>query len=251
MDSGWPACHGPVPRNGGPGAPGPAHRGSLTRRDRGAKRRDSSGTGRARRWSELRAGPRHARRDPETARGPPRFRQSLPPDLAGPLEAGLKRLAAALGVVRDLDVHAERVARDAASLEVADNPAVVEYLRRLDRGRGEAQRRLARELTRRVLPPWRGAWTKPPPGFPRPAAGPRVRPPRNVPSPGACPAVLPEVRRDGGRVRPNSPDASFHRLRIRCKRLRYACEFLRPAIGPTPARMPRAGPPSGGSRPPP
>jgi len=160
------------------------------------------------------------------------FDKALPPDLAGPLEAGLKRLAAALGVVRDLDVHAERVARDAASLEVADNPAVVEYLRRLDRGRGEAQRRLARELNSARFASVARRLDEAAARLPPPGGRPQGPAATNVAQ--ALALVRPfflKVRRDGGRVRPNSPDASFHRLRIRCKRLRYACEFLRPAIG--------------------
>ena len=159
------------------------------------------------------------------------FAGALPPELERRLGSGLKRLAASLGVVRDLDVHVERVARDAGLLGLADNPAVIAYLRRLNRRRDEAHRRLARELNskrtaavaenleeaaRRLLP-----------------SG-RLR--ESTAGTGARAAALIEpffrkFRRDGGRVHPNSRDESLHRLRLRCKRLRYACEFLKPALG--------------------
>ena len=69
-------------------------------------------------------------------------------------------------------------------------------------------------------------------------SGPASRPARAL-APDLIESRFRAVRKAGARIGPASPAADYHRLRIRCKRLRYALEFLadlypgetRPLIG--------------------
>jgi CHAD domain-containing protein len=52
-------------------------------------------------------------------------------------------------------------------------------------------------------------------------------------------AELKKIRRAGRAITAKSPDEALHRLRVRCKRLRYACETLGDVYGKPVAKMAR------------
>ena len=151
--------------------------------------------------------------------------------LAGPLPARplanrLARLARKLGAVRDLDLHNSALEARAARLPPASRQSLRACVDRLRRQREQAHSRLLAALVApRFAVCCRDLETlaerlaeRPKPGKTatnaRLAAQPMVR------------RLLRRVRRLGDELHADTPDADLHRLRIRAKKLRYACEFL-------------------------
>jgi triphosphatase len=138
-------------------------------------------------------------------------------------------IAGYLGVVRDLDVQLEQV-RGWAAGEAANAEALGQLVRIIERRRREARRKLIRALdSLRFQRLVRG-------GAQMLLKGPLQR------NPGARAPVLavaPElignlfrkVRKVGDGLDSSSDAELLHRLRIRCKRLRYALEFVGPIYG--------------------
>src|SRR5262249_60788983 len=60
------------------------------------------------------------------------------------------------------------------------------------------------------------------------------RTPALVPGPALPRRRFRPVRKGGDAIRPSSPPEDFHALRIRCKRFRYAVEFVSP-LAPKPS----------------
>jgi len=150
--------------------------------------------------------------------------------IAGPLPVRamcdrLARLARRLGEVRDLDVHNNALEARAARLPPAARLSLHACVARLRREREKAHARLLTVLETaqfaacchdlEVLAGRLAAVSTPVDDAPaRAAARPLVR------------RLLRRVRRLGGALSAATSDADLHRLRIRGKKLRYACEFL-------------------------
>jgi CHAD domain-containing protein len=156
------------------------------------------------------------------------FRPFLSPRLER-LRDELGWVAAALGAVRDLDVQLERMAEWRA--EAGADAAALDAVEALFAARRVAARRKmlaaldSRRYDRLVT---------------RFAAVLRYGPPRSH-APGRAPilAVAPDLlerryrrlRKLGDPIRPASPAAAYHALRIEGKKLRYALEFVGPIYG--------------------
>jgi len=136
-----------------------------------------------------------------------------------------------LGEVRDLDVHLAQLAEWRADLQPEDAPALDAVVQLLQKRRGVERKRMLRALdskryehlverTTRTLaagPPQRGA-----------GAG---RTPITVIAPALIRGRFDRVIKPGNKIKSNSPEERYHRLRIRCKALRYALEFHRAIYG--------------------
>jgi CHAD domain-containing protein len=152
------------------------------------------------------------------------FAEALPDSV---LKAGddLRWIGGVLGAVRDVDVQLEQLDGWIAEASPEDRDALAALRSLLDEHRNEARaallealdsRRYEAFVTRfaralRARAPRRGA------AFTRPA--------RSV-APDLIEGRFRPVRKGGKKITVASPAAEYHRLRIRCKRLRYALEFL-------------------------
>jgi CHAD domain-containing protein len=157
------------------------------------------------------------------------FAEVLGPKRCESLRVELSWIAGHLGAVRDLDVFIQNLHGQAERL--GDGAAVAGVLaEELDRRRVPARSALVAALTSRRF----GALTRrlkalassSPPRFPRG--------PQGVPVSEAAPVLLLKAQKRvlklGRTIGPASPATDLHRLRILCKRLRYACEFFREAF---------------------
>jgi triphosphatase len=140
-----------------------------------------------------------------------------------PIQAGVRELARALGAVRNLDVLREDL-RARAEAVPADAPALGALLGALERVRDQRRAELVAVLDE---PATKNRW----PALTAAAdalaasADPRVTVRRMAPR--LIQRRLQKVTRASDRLR--VPTATeLHRLRIRCKRLRYAGEFFKP-----------------------
>ncbi|HET6776302.1 MAG TPA: CHAD domain-containing protein, partial [Actinomycetota bacterium] len=155
---------------------------------------------------------------------------------AGRLRSELGWVADALGAVRDLDVQREQLEAWIAKAEAPDRQplraldgvmekeqarARVTMLRTLDSRRHE---RLVTSFSRFVRR-----------GPPRSSRGGRV--PAVAAAPDLISTRYDRVVKARKRVKRDPSPERYHRLRIRCKRLRYALEFFADLYGP-PARKP-------------
>lgn len=153
------------------------------------------------------------------------FGAALPPKRTAAFEAHLAWISDALGKVRDLDVHLEAFDEEASNVTAESRPALELYRALLTRQRTRARREMLRALSSRRYARLVGGLaaflSAGPPKRPRAALARR-------PADRAAAAVIrnrfDSVTDSGASVTPESPDAELHRLRIRCKRLRYACE---------------------------
>jgi len=137
-------------------------------------------------------------------------------------------IARSFGAVRDLDVQIEQTEEWLAeATDEEDRKALEPLVRILEKRRRQARRRLIRDLDsrryRRLVERTIEVLRRGP--LPRSTAARQL-----IVS--VAPDMLAKpyrrVRREGDRLRPASSPAEFHSLRIRCKRLRYALEFLSP-----------------------
>ena len=166
------------------------------------------------------------------------FRHAVAPRRARALKRDLKWIGGALGAVRDLDVYLKHLRDEALQVSPRLAPAVGTYIAVVEGLRERARVRMIRAFdtrryadfvarTRRFL-----------------NAGPPARP--STPG-GAVPLTeaarlavlknLSKVVEAGTALGPDAPDAELHALRIRCKRLRYACEFFTDIYGEPAARF--------------
>lgn len=155
--------------------------------------------------------------------------------VAGPerrLGAALRRLADALGPVRDLDVLLGELPTALAGVGLVEAPSVVGHL---EEERRQARRRLLAFLDGKAWPRLLGnldAWVAAPPVLTRRRPAESVAPTTSVPE--AARLLVQErlerVRRQGRRCRKRPDETRLHRLRVACKRLRYLVEFFRPAL---------------------
>ncbi len=168
------------------------------------------------------------------------FRRALPQRTVTALRRELEWLGGSLGRVRDLDVQLAGLLEDAPRLPADMAPALDGYIDHVRSHRAKARRAMLRTLgakryaalvarLRRLLAV--GPGTGP--------CGPRANRPAGK---AARPLILKRLEQvlDGGRaLTPASSDAALHRVRILCKRLRYACEFFSDVHGKPAARFAR------------
>jgi CHAD domain-containing protein len=148
------------------------------------------------------------------------------PEHATGLRAELKWVAGGLGEVRDLDVQLERLTSWANELAPEDEKLLLVTVRLLEERRASARIRLLEMLDSMRYMRLVGSFT----------AMLQVGPPAEGPAAAAAAEVAPgllkrrhrAVRRRGDRITRSSDPTEFHALRIRCKRFRYALEFLAP-----------------------
>ena len=159
------------------------------------------------------------------------FAGAIPSRRRMALARELRWLGDALGAVRDLDVSLLHLRAEAQRLEPALRQATVLYegalLRRRERARRVMLRALDSARYRRLAEGLRRRLDAPAPARPAPEAcepAPRV-------AVRAVRKALGKVLKMGRALPPDAPDEALHRLRIACKRLRYACEFFGDLLG--------------------
>jgi CHAD domain-containing protein len=140
-------------------------------------------------------------------------------------------IARALGEVRDLDVFIIQLGELSEKLVGTDAGACQPLLRHLSRQRERARQRMMKTLDDSSFTAWKRTLAR------RMHAGAVHESPEATESIlTAGPALIRRCRRrvlrSGRGLRPDSPAAKFHELRIRGKRLRYALEFLEGVYGP-------------------
>jgi CHAD domain-containing protein len=139
-------------------------------------------------------------------------------------------IARALGEVRDLDVQLEQIHAWSAGADGADREALQVLASMMAARRSASRRQLLRALDSRRyerLVASAGALLRRGPSRQALAsAGASAQVPVVVIAPGLISRRYRKVRKLGSHIRPDSPPEDFHRLRIECKRLRYALEFF-------------------------
>jgi triphosphatase len=165
------------------------------------------------------------------------FRAFLPPTSAATLAEELKWLGQSLGAVRDLDVHLQDCPAMLGQLPETVRAASGSCRREMSQRRKRAYDAMCRDLRSprfRALKKAFREWIR---RLGRPAAaGGAV-----IAAEGASlmEAELERILKDGRAIADDTPDEALHRLRVRCKRLRYACETLRDIYGKPVAKMAR------------
>jgi inorganic triphosphatase YgiF len=167
---------------------------------------------------QMRVGTRRLRSDLRT------FRKLVDREWAQELRSELKWLGQVLGAVRDLDVLLQRLRAGAGELEVDLGPLYESLEARREGARAEllAALRSARyvELLDRLV---EGART------------PALSPAADVTCEKALPPLVArswrKLARVGRALDADSPDESYHRVRVLAKRARYGAEAVSPAFG--------------------
>jgi len=166
------------------------------------------------------------------------FQDALSPRRHDSLRRDLQWVAQALGAVRDLEVHMAHLRQESGRLGAEAQAGVSWYLDHLATRRERARKALLQKLDTRKYAAFvdrcRRFLDDGPPARP---AHPAARAPATA---AACRIIrgnLDKVLRGGREIGPDSPDADLHRLRIQCKRLRYACEFFADYFGPCAVRF--------------
>ena len=166
------------------------------------------------------------------------FREVLPPRETARYAREFRWLGTALGRVRDLDVYL-RLLDSAANQSDDVAVAFAEYRTVIQAQRDQAQTRLSRTLAstryQRLLASFERVLTE---GPHLPADSSAAAPVLLVGEELLLPALR-SFRRLGRRVDGDSSETTLHRLRIRGKRLRYACEFLVDLYGEPAAELAR------------
>jgi CHAD domain-containing protein len=153
--------------------------------------------------------------------------QSALPARARWLRKELGWIARSLGAVRDLDVQIEQLTEWTDAAEGTDRKALEPLVRILDKRRRQARRKLIRDLDSRRYARLvqRGTELLRNGPLSRSTAA-------RMPIVSVAQSLLSKpykrVRKEGDAIQASSEPAAFHSLRIRCKRLRYALEFLSP-----------------------
>ena len=154
------------------------------------------------------------------------FGTFIRPAPCGRLRSGLSALARRLGAVRDLDVHLSALDAGDARMPEGSRRALAAYRQEQSRRRRQAYMRLLSFLDSAAY----ARLLRELDGFARRC------PEADTPSTDVAHELVrrqfKQVRRLGKTLADGASDADWHRLRIRCKRLRYTCEVLLPACAP-------------------
>ncbi len=147
------------------------------------------------------------------------------PETALKVGEELRSVGEMLGTVRDLDVQIEQLDTWLDALEETDRDALMGLRALLHEQRESSRAAMLEMLDSRRYEAFvsRFGRTLRARHFAR--SGPASRPARAL-APDLIESRFRSVRKGGARIGPTSPASDYHRLRIRCKRLRYALEFL-------------------------
>ncbi|MGI9023858.1 MAG: CHAD domain-containing protein [Acidimicrobiales bacterium] len=171
---------------------------------------------------QARVGTRRLRSDLRT------FAPVLVDGWAEPLRDELKWLAGQLGVVRDADVLAERLRRQADALPERDMAGLAPLFRRLAKEREEAGARLLEAMSGDRYLDLLDALVAG-------ARHPDVRPEAHEPARRVVVDLVARpwrhLKKTVGQLPDDPSDADLHLVRIRTKRTRYAVEAAAPAVG--------------------
>lgn len=171
------------------------------------------------------------------------FRPYLPKKRAASLRKDLRRLGRALGPTRDYDVMLANLETYRAEMPARTQAAFTPLARRWQKRRARARRAMLRYLTSkryRALKRDLAAFLEPTGAPPKPAApedlqaavaAPRSQPLVAAAAPGLIAARYERLLAYGPSLHGASIE-TLHDLRIDCKRLRYALEFLREILIP-------------------
>jgi triphosphatase len=152
------------------------------------------------------------------------FADMLPPSV-GPLREELGWVGQTLGAVRDLDVQLEQLDEWREAIPEADRDALGSLRTLLEAERAAARTELLAALDSRRYEVFVGRFGRMLRAGRATRTGPSARPALAV-APDLIEGRFRPFRKGGDRIAPDSSPADYHRLRIRCKRLRYALEFL-------------------------
>lgn len=155
------------------------------------------------------------------------FAEALPVTRVRSLRRDLKWLGSVLGAVRDLDVQLLQFAQEIDEAPKELGPALELYREQLQRRRSRARGILVKTLGSRRCTAFFDRFERflalGVPARPKaPRAGQQVIPVAQQ----LISARLEKVLHDGRGLDASSTDVQLHKLRIDCKRLRYACEFF-------------------------
>jgi CHAD domain-containing protein len=177
---------------------------------------------------QARVGTRRLRSDLQT------FRALVSPEWAQPLSEELRWIASILGDVRDADVLAERLRRQADDLPDVDSAGFAPVLRQLSERRESAREVLVEAMRSEryvgLLDRLVAAAREPQ------LAGDAARPVASV-LPALVSGPLRKLRSAVRRLPPAPGDEELHAVRIRAKRARYAAEAAAPACGKQARRL--------------
>ncbi len=152
------------------------------------------------------------------------FRDVLPP-AALELRDELGWVGQQLGAVRDLDVQLEQLDGWLAEVPEEDRDALAALRELLEEQRAEARAAMLEALDSRRYEAFVSRF-----GRTLRARHSRRTGPSSLPALAVAPDLIEgrwaPFRKGANRIGPASPAAEYHRLRIHCKRLRYALEFL-------------------------
>ena len=169
------------------------------------------------------------------------FEDALPERRVKAIIKGLRWIGNALGSVRDLDVYLMDIEKRIQSVTPDCRQALDHYLQHLHEQHDKARATLLKALdsrryarfVERVL---RFLETGPP----KRAKAPLANEPATAIAGHMIERQLKKVLRAGRFLKPSSPDAELHSLRIRFKRLRYAAEFFTDLYGGPVKKLARA-----------
>jgi CHAD domain-containing protein len=155
------------------------------------------------------------------------FRDALPARRVQALRRHLRWIGNGLGRVRDLDVHLTDLEEEARNVPFSLRSGLLLYRDLLRARRSKAREALLRMLATRRYAGFVesfGSFLRK--GAPKRPSAPAAAEPVTTAARAAIRRRLKRVLKDGRAVGPDTPDEELHRLRIRCKRLRYTCEFF-------------------------
>jgi triphosphatase len=153
------------------------------------------------------------------------------PVRARSLRGELGWIAGRLGEVRDLDIQLEWMESWSGELAADDKASLDDLTTTLQKRRNRSRTRMIGSLDSKRYARLLGRITAVLQKGPSPHSR-ASRTPALAAFPGLIQQRYTSMLAVGKRLRPGSPPDAFHRLRIRCKRLRYAVENARELYGP-------------------
>jgi CHAD domain-containing protein len=147
------------------------------------------------------------------------------PETALKVGEELRWVGELLGAVRDLDVQIEQLDMWLDALEEADRDALMGLRALLQEQRESARAAMLEMLDSRRYEAFVSRFGRTLRARHLARSGPASRPARAL-APNLIESRFRSVRKAAARIGPASPATDYHRLRIRCKRVRYALEFL-------------------------
>ena len=168
------------------------------------------------------------------------FGAALPPREEAALRKDLAWVGAGLGRVRDLDVYLLTLQEDMRRLPSDLQPALDDYRKCIRMERERARKAMLRMLLSARFGRFRRHFQDFFAAAPAARDGNKLgRQPVTTVAPDLIRGALKKVLKSGRQITVHSPEQELHELRIRCKRLRYVCEFLADVYGAPALRLAR------------